>query len=102
MIGHPKYLGWRYSLNVRWEPEQLNSGHGVANHVEDDVGENQDEDIKKTIMDPNTRMLVRVNITDLQNDMEIFQILRSSSKNYRLERKLLIQDFKVDRDMIDT
>ena len=69
---------------------------------EDYVGENQDEDIKKTIMDPNTRMLVRVNITDLQNDMEIFQILRSSSKNYRLERKLLIQDFKVDRDMIDT
>lgn len=66
------------------------------------LGENDDEDIKTTIMDPNTRTLIRVNIGDIQNDMKIFQILRGSSPADAQARKEMMRAYKIPRELIDT
>lgn len=66
------------------------------------LGENNDDDIKTTIMDPNTRSLIRVNIGDIENDMRIFQVLRGNSPADRLSRKQMMRGYRIPRDMIDT
>ena len=66
------------------------------------LGENNDEDIKETIMDPNTRSLIRLNISDMQNDLKIFQVLRGSSPADAQARKVLMANYKIPIDLIDT
>lgn len=66
------------------------------------LGENDMEDIETTIMNPNTRTLIRVNITDIENDMKIFQLLRGSSPIDALNRKQMMREFQIDPSMIDT
>lgn len=66
------------------------------------LGENDDEDIKTTIMDPNTRMLIRVQIGDIENDMKTFQILRGNSPVDVLARKEMMRSYKIPKEMIDT
>lgn len=66
------------------------------------LGENDDADIKTTIMDPNTRTLIRVNIADIENDMKIFQILRGNSPLDAANRKAMMKSFKIPKDAIDT
>lgn len=66
------------------------------------LGENNDDDIKTTIMDPNTRTLIRVNISDIENDMKIFQILRGNSPQDVLNRKMMMKEFKIPKENIDT
>ena len=66
------------------------------------LGENDDEDIKITVMDPNTRSLLKVCINDLQNDAEIFQMLRGGTQQDLLGRKALVRSFRADRTLIDT
>lgn len=66
------------------------------------LGENDEADIRTTIMDPNTRTLIRVNITDIQNDMKTFQLLRGGTPADALGRKLMMEAYKIDKSMIDT
>jgi DNA gyrase/topoisomerase IV subunit B len=66
------------------------------------VGENDEADIKTTIMDPNTRTLIRVNIGDIENDMKIFQVLRGASPVDAAARKKMMSEFKINREDIDT
>jgi len=66
------------------------------------LGENDAEDIKTTIMDPNTRTLIKVSIGDIENDMKIFQILRGTSPQDALSRKELVRSFHIDKSDIDT
>ena len=66
------------------------------------VGENNSDDIRKTVMDPNTRSLIRVNIGDIENDMKIFNILRGSSKFDATARKEMMKSFVPSRYDIDT
>lgn len=66
------------------------------------LGENDNEDIKTTIMDPNTRMLIRVNISDIENDMKTFQVLRGQSPLDAMNRKSMMKAFKIPKDAIDT
>ncbi|MCM1215453.1 MAG: toprim domain-containing protein [Lachnospiraceae bacterium] len=66
------------------------------------LGENDNEDIKTTIMDPNTRMLIRVNISDIENDMKTFQILRGNSPIDAMNRKMMMRSYKIPKDAIDT
>jgi DNA gyrase/topoisomerase IV subunit B len=66
------------------------------------VGENNDEDMKITLMDPNTRSLLKVCINDIQNDASIFQMLRGGTEQDRLGRKALVRSFRADRTLIDT
>lgn len=66
------------------------------------LGENDEEDIRTTIMDPNTRTLIRVNISDIENDMKIFQMLRGNSPTDALNRKMMMKEYQIPRDLIDT
>lgn len=66
------------------------------------LGENDASDIKTTIMDPNTRMLIRVHISDIENDMKTFQLLRGHSPSDAFNRKMMMKEFKISKDAIDT
>lgn len=66
------------------------------------LGENNDEDIKLTIMDPNTRTLIRLQITDIENDMKTFQMLRGQSPFDAQSRKIMMKNYKIPKDLIDT
>lgn len=66
------------------------------------LGENDDADIKTTIMDPNTRTLIRVHIGDIENDMAIFQKLRGGSPADALARKQMMAQYRIPRELIDT
>jgi DNA gyrase subunit B len=66
------------------------------------LGENQDEDIRVTLMDPNTRMLIRVNISTLQADLKIFNVLRGNSPLDAQARRQLVRSYQIPRDLIDT
>lgn len=66
------------------------------------LGENDDDDIKKTVMDPNTRTLIRVTIGDIENDTKIFDILRGKSPQDALARKQMMKAYKIPKEMIDT
>lgn len=69
---------------------------------EDTVGENDDDDLKTTIMDPNTRSLIRVQIGDIENDLKLMQMLRGSSPVDALNRKQMMRGYKIPKDLIDT
>lgn len=66
------------------------------------LGENDEEDIRTTIMDPDTRTLIRVNISDIENDMNIFHVLRGNSPIDARNRKAMMKSFKIPKDAIDT
>lgn len=66
------------------------------------LGENNYDDLKTTIMDPNTRTLIKLQISDFENDMKIFQMLRGGSTVDALNRKTMMNAFNIDRDDIDT
>lgn len=53
-------------------------------------------------MDPNTRTLIKLQISDFENDMKIFQMLRGGSTIDALNRKTMMNAFNIDRDDIDT
>lgn len=53
-------------------------------------------------MDPNTRMLIRVQISDIENDEKIFQMLRGGSAIDASARKAMMSDFRIDPSLIDT
>lgn len=66
------------------------------------LGENSDDDIKTTIMDPNTRSLIKVNISDIENDMKTFQLLRGKTAMDLLGRREMMKDFVCPKELIDT
>ena len=66
------------------------------------LGENDKEDLRITVMDPNSRSLLKVCINDIQNDAEIFQMLRGGTSQDLLGRKTLARSFRADRTLIDT
>lgn len=66
------------------------------------LGENDKDDIRTTIMDPNTRTLIRVNISDIENDMKTFQVLRGNSPVDAAARKAMMKSFRIPKDAIDT
>lgn len=66
------------------------------------LGENDGDDIRTTIMDPNTRTLIRVNISDIENDMKTFQVLRGNSPQDAYNRKMMMKEFKIPKENIDT
>ena len=66
------------------------------------LGENDEEDIRTTIMDPNTRSLIKVNISDIENEMKIFQLLRGNSMSDQMNRKMMMKEFILDPQLLDT
>ena len=78
----------------RYQPNILHRFKGL--------GENDANDIKTTLMDPNTRSLIKVNIGDIQNDMNVFQMLRGNTPQDLEGRRQLMKNLKIDRSLIDT
>lgn len=66
------------------------------------LGENKPEDIKQTILDPNTRTLVRVTLSSLENDMAIVGMLRGNSPEDTKARKKMMSEFVISQELIDT
>lgn len=66
------------------------------------LGENDAKDIEQTIMNPNTRTLIRVNVGDIENDMKVFQVLRGGSPLDAQARKAMMKQYTIPRDLIDT
>lgn len=93
-IEHKMSLLGILKMLKKYQPDILHRFKGL--------GENDEDDIRTTIMNPNTRTLIKVNITDIENDMKIFQVLRGSSPNDALARKTLMKDYKIPKELIDT
>ena len=66
------------------------------------LGENDPEDLWLTVMNPDTRSLIKVTIGDVENNDAMIQLLRGNTPLDRLNRKDAYMKFKIDRDMIDT
>jgi DNA gyrase subunit B len=66
------------------------------------LAENSPDDMEFTVMNPNTRTLIRVHISDIENDMAVFQMLRGDTKEDLIGRKQLLANFKFTREMLDT
>lgn len=94
--------GVRYNLSILGVLKILKKYQPNIVHRYKGLGENDYEDIKTTIMDPNTRTLIKVNIGDIENDMKVFQILRGSSPVDSLNRKQMMREFILDKSEIDT
>lgn len=84
------------ALNIlkQYQPDILHRYKGL--------GENSSDDIRTTIMDPNTRTLIKVQMGDIENDMKVFQTLRGNSPADALRRKQMMKEFKINIDDIDT
>ena len=94
--------GTEYQLSLLGVLKMLKKFQPNILHRFKGLGENDDADIKTTIMDPNTRTLIRVNISDIENDMKVFQTLRGNSAQDALNRKMMMKSFKIPKDQIDT
>ena len=97
-----KKTGSRHNLSLLGILKILRGYQPNIIHRFKGLGENSDEEIKETIMDPNTRTLIRVNIEDISNDMKVFQVLRGTTQADLQQRKEMMKEFKVDRSIIDT
>lgn len=62
------------------------------------VGELDANDLRKTTLDPNTRILIRLTVDDLKKAYDQFQILHG---NAAAERKLMMEAFKITREELD-
>ena len=61
------------------------------------LGENSPEDLKLSMTDPNTRVLIRVRIGDIENDKRIFQTLRGTSPFDAQNRKRMMKEYQLNR-----
>lgn len=66
------------------------------------LGENDPEDIKTTIMDPATRSLIKVTMSDPETALKTLQMLGGDSEIDRVGRREAYLGFSIDRDTIDT
>ena len=66
------------------------------------LGENDPEDLKVTIMDPNTRSLIKVTMDNYEEDMKVFRMLRGSSPMDSQNRKKLMAGYTLPMDLLDT
>jgi DNA gyrase subunit B len=62
------------------------------------LGELNAVNIKETTLDPNNRILIKMTMSDLQEEVEKFKILHGDARD---ERKELMAHFKIDRDDLD-
>lgn len=66
------------------------------------LGSNNANDIKSTVMDPDTRTLIRVQISDIINDAKTFGMLLGTSLEERRARAKLVSNYIITPEMIDS
>ena len=62
------------------------------------IGELNSQDLKEQALDPRNRILIRMEMSDIERDLEKFNILHGDDSN---ERRLLMEHFKIERDDLD-
>ena len=62
------------------------------------LGELSSVDLEKTTLDPNNRMLVRLTMKDLEEEIAKFDILHGKAEE---EKKAMMKAFKIDREFLD-
>jgi len=62
------------------------------------VGELNANDLRDNTLDPRNRMLIRLTIDDIEKELEQFNILHGDNAD---ARKLLMQNYKIDREELD-
>lgn len=101
MLKHIK-TGSEHILPLTGTLEMLRKFQPDIIHRFKGLGENNDADIKTTIMDPNTRSLIKVTISDIENDLKVFNTLRGTSPQDALNRKNMMKEYQIPRDLLDT
>lgn len=62
------------------------------------IGELNSNDLRDNTLDPRHRMLIRLTIDDIEKELEQFNILHGDNAD---ARKLLMQNYKIDREELD-
>ena len=62
------------------------------------IGELPAKDLRDNALDPRNRILIRLTVSDMDRDLEKFNILHGDDSS---ERRLLMEHFKIDRDDLD-
>lgn len=62
------------------------------------IGELPALDLRNTSLDPRNRILIRLTISDIEQDLKKFNVLHGDDSS---ERRLLMEHFKIDRDDLD-
>ena len=62
------------------------------------VGELNANDLRDNTLDPRNRMLIRLTIDDIEKELAQFNILHGDNAD---ARKLLMQNYKIDREELD-
>lgn len=62
------------------------------------IGELDAADVRDTSLDPRNRILIKLTVSDMERDLEKFNILHGDDSS---ERRLLMEHFKIDRDELD-
>lgn len=66
------------------------------------LAENDSKDLKITSIDPNTRTLIQLTSSDIENDIKVFNKLRGTSPEDRYARSQMMREFIIAADLIDT
>lgn len=62
------------------------------------IGELPAIDLRDNALDPRNRILIKLSVSDMERDLEKFNILHGDDSS---ERRLLMEHFKIDRDDLD-
>lgn len=65
------------------------------------LGENDPEELWRTTLNPDVRTLIQLSINDYDEDMDVFNILRSPQAKYSKARHDMMQNYHLERDDID-
>lgn len=81
------------NLTSRYEPAIRGRYKGL--------GEMNASDLKKTVMDINTRMSIQFTVDDVENELEVFNKLLSDKKAYAEKRKRMMEAYVIDPEDLD-
>ena len=81
------------NLTARYEPTIRGRYKGL--------GEMNASDLKKTVMDINTRMSIQFTVDDVENELEVFNKLLSDKKAYAEKRKRMMEAYIIDPEDLD-
>lgn len=65
------------------------------------VGEANSKELWNTTLNPDTRILVQLTMTDVEKDLKIFQKLHGQTKQDLEDRKAMMKAYKISRDDLD-
>ena len=65
------------------------------------LGEAKGEQIGETCLDPENRVLVQLTMKDAEKALKIFEKLNGNKKDDRINRKKMIENYRISRENLD-